>query len=393
MKFLVVLIMSFIFVGTVGSIVGMYSYYIEANSLLEERVVLNLEFVAQSLENFIEEVLEEQKEKLKIAATHQELSSEEFRTIIELQEEFSEIFVLDSEGKVVASSDESQVGKDKSGAAYFINVREDVYVEPAYFSETTQKESIAISVPFHEDVLVARIDLDSFNEFVSDRTGLGETGEVSLAYRTANGSVFFLTERRFEEEAVDEREKAIGILPIEKALDKEEGVVYGLFDYRNVEVLAVTRYIDEMDVGLVVKIDEAEALGIVRNQLIRRAIVIVAIIIIFVSLVGWIVSFFILNPIKKLALDVDEITKGKLEIQLEKSSIFEVQNLADSLNRILASLKLAILRTGSSGSFLCLGDECEVPVKKISGSNEKKVFSEKNISKDEGGKKDIPLKK
>ncbi len=393
MRFLVILIMSFIFVGTIGSIAGMYSYSLKSNSLLEERVVLNLESVAQSLENFIEEDLEEQKEKLEIAATHQELSSEELRTIVNLQGKFSEVFVLNSEGRVLVSSDESQVGKDKSGDEYFINVREDAYVKPAYFSETTQKESIAISVPFREGVLVARIDLDSFNEFVSDRTGLGETGEALLAYRAVDGSVFLLTERRFEEEAVDEGDGLNGVLPIEKALDKEEGVAYGLSDYRNVEVLAATRYIDEIDVGLVVKIDEAEALGVARNQLIRRAIVIVAIIIIFVSLIGWIISFLILNPIKKLVFDVDEITKGKLEIQLEKSNIFEIQNLADSLNRILASLKLAILRTGSSGSFLCLGDECEAPVKKISGSNEKKILSEKNISKDEGGKKDIPLKK
>lgn len=44
---------------------------------------------------------------------------------------------------------------------------------------------------------------------------------------------------------------------------------------------------------------------------------------------------------------IDKITKGKLDIQLEESRIFEIQSLTDSLDRILASLKLAVLKVGT----------------------------------------------
>lgn len=59
----------------------------------------------------------------------------------------------------------------------------------------------------------------------------------------------------------------------------------------------------------------------------------------FVSLT---ISFFITKPIEKLTNNINEISKGKLEVNLADSKIYEINNLINSLNRIMASLKLAI---------------------------------------------------
>jgi methyl-accepting chemotaxis protein len=67
---------------------------------------------------------------------------------------------------------------------------------------------------------------------------------------------------------------------------------------------------------------------------------------ILIIIVALIYSNRISKPIKKLTFDVDEISKGKFDVQLQKSNIKEVQILTDSLNRVLSSMKLAILRTG-----------------------------------------------
>ncbi|MCK5043751.1 PAS domain S-box protein [Candidatus Pacearchaeota archaeon] len=72
------------------------------------------------------------------------------------------------------------------------------------------------------------------------------------------------------------------------------------------------------------------------------------ILIIIIIIISFFISRAVSKPIKKLTSSVEEITKGSLEIQLEKSKIFEVQKLTDALNRILASLKLAILRTSEA---------------------------------------------
>jgi len=62
------------------------------------------------------------------------------------------------------------------------------------------------------------------------------------------------------------------------------------------------------------------------------------------------------RPIGKLSRQIDEITtKGNLEVKFDKSSTKEIQTLTDSLNRVLTSLKLAILRTGIQKEELGIG--------------------------------------
>jgi methyl-accepting chemotaxis protein len=83
-------------------------------------------------------------------------------------------------------------------------------------------------------------------------------------------------------------------------------------------------------------------------------------------LVSYLASVSISKPLQKLRNDVDEISKGKIDLQLGSSKIAEIQNLTDSLNRVLASMKLAILRTGLTKSDIGLIDSPEEikPVKK-----------------------------
>lgn len=135
---------------------------------------------------------------------------------------------------------------------------------------------------------------------------------------------------------------------MKQALLGNELVFEEALDYRNEPVLAVSQYVEIGEIGLVVKIDKAEALGTARRELMRVSFILGIITVLFVSIIGFFVSKRIARPIKKLTQNVNEITQGKLDIQLEKSSFTEIQNLTDSLNRILATMKLAVLRTGLS---------------------------------------------
>lgn len=63
----------------------------------------------------------------------------------------------------------------------------------------------------------------------------------------------------------------------------------------------------------------------------------------FISLI---ISYFITLPIEKLTKNIDEISKGNLDINIEKSEILEIDKLTESLNRVMASLKLAIHKVG-----------------------------------------------
>lgn len=64
----------------------------------------------------------------------------------------------------------------------------------------------------------------------------------------------------------------------------------------------------------------------------------------------------VVAPIKEITQNIERITEGDLEIKLEHKKIEEIDLLRKSLDRILASLKLAVLRTGATKDQLGLGE-------------------------------------
>jgi PAS domain S-box-containing protein len=63
-------------------------------------------------------------------------------------------------------------------------------------------------------------------------------------------------------------------------------------------------------------------------------------------MVGYVISYFISKPLVTLTKNIDEISKGNLDVELENSEIYEINNLTASLDRVMASLKLAIHKVG-----------------------------------------------
>ena len=49
------------------------------------------------------------------------------------------------------------------------------------------------------------------------------------------------------------------------------------------------------------------------------------------------------NPVNKLSQQVDEVSKGNFKVKIEKSNIQEVNMLAESLSRIMKTMKLAVM--------------------------------------------------
>jgi len=70
------------------------------------------------------------------------------------------------------------------------------------------------------------------------------------------------------------------------------------------------------------------------------------IIVIVILIVSYMMSSLITMPIKKLTKNIEVISKGNLDVGLEKSEIYEINNLINSLKRVMVSLKLAIYKVG-----------------------------------------------
>jgi hypothetical protein len=348
----------FVIVALSLTTLGAYSFINTSTEVIESHVQNKLLSTAQSRAEHVETFFDELMSSVSIAATPSDLSIDELVEIRDLSESIHSLYVLDSSGKVIKSSGETPCGNDLSQNEVFIKGMQGTSIINQYYCKTLGKEIMAVATPHAGGVLVARVEMSKLEEIIKDRSGLGETGEVLIALTDdETGERIYLFERLFEEEALElESESQGSAEPMKTALRKEEKIFESSLDYRDEPVIAVSQYIEIADIGLVAKIDQQETILNVRQELIDDVLLISVLIFVIAGLVGWALGRQITKPLKKLTDDVDAITKGKLDIQLQKSTVQEVQSLTDSLNRVLASLKLAILRTGASAGELGIGD-------------------------------------
>ncbi len=356
MKLSYILILIFLFLTLAAISSTTYFLYLNSEKILLTQVSNTLESNSQLIEENINLFLAEQVNKLQLIATQNELSNQELANMVELDDSFYEIFVVNSSGIIVASSNQTHIGVNRLSDPYFVLGKNQTYIKPVYFSPLSQRYSITFSAPLEDSVLVIRTDTKYFNKLTQERTGLGETGESLIAFMDENNGTVYLTNRLFFKQAEVVVPFVDTPLPMQYALTNREQLTLDATDYRGVNVLAASNYIESIGAGMVTKMDESEAIGLARIQLIRLSLIISAIILILAGIVSFFISYLISAPIKKLTVQVTNITSGDLSIQLEKSKIFEIQGLIDSLNRILASLKLAILRTGLTKSEFGLGE-------------------------------------
>jgi len=206
---------------------------------------------------------------IKSISLQQAISNEELQEISQQNFDIMGIFILDSSGKTILSSNISQIGTDHSANSYFLNTKKEGYVKPVYLSKTVGKVIFSLSTPYKDNVLVAQINIIHIQKIVSNIEGLGESGESLLAYRNENGDAVFFTERKFKTntQSKDIIPKKDIDLPVTQALLGNQSEFSDYTDYRGIPVFAVTKYIKKIDAGLVVKIDRKEVLRSVSESI------------------------------------------------------------------------------------------------------------------------------
>ena len=356
MKLLTILVFSFLMITLVGTLAVSYFTYSNSEKILEKQVANNLISDSQLIESSMNSFLDAQERKIELIATQSDLSNEELKEMTTIDSAFYDLFVIAPNGTVIASSDAERIGLNRANRTYFINARNQTYLNSVYFALVPKQYSISVSTPFNGGVLVGSMKISSLGDLSSDRTGLGETGENLMSFINEQGEVVYFTKRLFSDEVMQVVPFDQIPLPMKDALENREQLLFDVKDYRGVEVISASNYIERIDIGLVTKIDYSEAIGDVRTQLIRLSVVVAGVVMFIVLIIALLISSLISKPIRKLTSGVNTITKGDLSMQLERSSIFEIQKLTDSLNRILATMKLAILRTGLTHSDMGIGE-------------------------------------
>jgi two-component system NtrC family sensor kinase len=177
---------------------------------------------------------------------------------------------------------------------------------------------------------------------MSDYTGLGNTGESLLAKRNEQGDAVFITRPRNQGDIrtnIVVSKTRTGV-PIIQAMQGRSVDMRRTIDYRGVEVLASTEYIQDTDWGLVVKIDRSEALA----PALRVEILILIVSVIFSALAFFLAPFIssqITNPISELTGIARELSRGNHLVRANIIPKDEIGDLATAFNRMVDNIESA----------------------------------------------------
>jgi len=359
-------------------------FFAATDKILEDAAVAKLQIASESRASHIETYLLQNIERLKLitsrtklretlAAYNENPNETDRDTLIEIikdasnsLEEIQQVCIIGLDGNVIASNSndcktvETVVGTKliEDGKNYekifFINLAGEYKiftVGPIVLKDKLLGVGLTVA------------SLEKLRQIIRDRTGLGKTGEVLVAIgnRDERGYLF---ERLFETEALTGAEESAATAePIKQALDGNQKVFLYALDYRDEPVIAISEYIKVGQMGLVAKIDVSEAIDAPKEKYTTGAELIIIAIIILVSIIAVVFSILVSRPLTRLTNNVNEISKGKLDIKLDDSNIREIQDLTSALKRVLASLKIAILRTSMEKNELELGSEPDKNIK------------------------------
>jgi HAMP domain-containing protein len=281
-------------------------------------------------------------------AEHEEAStalSRALSLILWDQGEFEELLVLDPSGIVIASTFSGHRGNTAEKIGYFENGRRGTYLQPMFLSPITNQLSMVVATPIRTaeaeelGVLAARLSLTRFFRLIGDTTGLGRTGETVVGKMTGD-NVLFMAPTRHDPKAAFERN-----VPLEgKALDPLVEAARGqssrgvMRDYRGKATFAAWHYVPALDWGLVVKMDEEEAL---RSALAaERSVLLIALLVALAAALASVVfARALVRPLGDLKDATDRISRGDFAVQLNIRSKDEIGELADSFERMVAAIK------------------------------------------------------
>ncbi|MGI0052191.1 MAG: ATP-binding protein, partial [Nitrososphaeraceae archaeon] len=161
------------------------------------------------------------------------------------------------------------------------------------------------------------------------------TGEINLVKWDSNGNAIIINPVRFGSDTplnlTVSKDKVD--TPIIQSLLKNEKTFSETKDYRGIDVLAVTRYLEKLGWGLVVKMDKVEAFQPLEN--LKYVTIFIGILVgIAIIITSTFLGNSISRPIQKLRDIMNEVAHGKFDSTIDVKGPEEIEELAKQLERM-----------------------------------------------------------
>jgi signal transduction histidine kinase len=173
--------------------------------------------------------------------------------------EFDELFLMDTKGTVIVATNPSREGGTFQVQPFFKQGLNAPYVQSPFYSLLHDKMVVFAAVPVRDEsgitrgVLAGVTDLDTLNDIMLERAGLGQNGETYLV----NSDYIMLTEPRSTQSGEFPAVRTVGA---DQALSGVNGAeLYENYEYPAVPVVGVYRWIPELNVALLAEQSQTEA--------------------------------------------------------------------------------------------------------------------------------------
>ena len=328
----------------------------QVNSEIEKHLLLRDLFTSRvllrtSLENYNQNGDEESKNNIQKIISEAHISNPQVDSI----------FILNDK-EVVALVKEHQITDNSFDTEFLFNQQVANNIE---FITTDTKNENHMHIRLmgklineeKERIGTVILDFNSGKIFLgTQELGLGNSGEYVIAVKREDGNsriiAPFNTSKNGEPIVIPSGQVD---LPVTQALMRNEKLFNGVVDYNGNSVIAVTKYLEPFDLGLVIKIDREEALSSI-SQL-RTFNLVLSSFTIFLSIIFAIFfSRSISEPISKIRIATKQIISGKFTDKLEIKGSDEIQHLSEDINDMASELEMQKNHLIASERFSAIGE-------------------------------------
>jgi len=285
-----------------------------------------------------------------------------------MDQDLAGIFIADTDGTVIASTDPAELGKDEKDDDYFQFGLSQIYLSAhretdLHFGLT---DRFTVAAPVKDPVsgrtlgvLVNVFNRDGIEQILAGGNpnpsfeNTETTGNQSEAngfqtlqvYLVDTSKIMFLQPKGTNLSAL--KGMTIDTPPVNSCFANQTGFVGTYTNYANDEVLGASRCLKNPRMVLIVEVSTSEAFGPV-----DKANLIIGVVILFfaalVILSGLVVSNALTRPITDLTEVIEKISTGNLDVQIDpklKESDDEIGELGRAFDRTIVSLKMAMRET------------------------------------------------
>ncbi len=331
------------------ALLGTFAYITSAD-LLQEISLRQLDALAESKKRDLNKVYASWVDKLRLLRSNDQLSrlvrdyaeTDDEEALRQLERVLQgvkvalplidKIEIYDIDGNEITAAGRTKVVHER------VEIGEEVVHVGTYLTADGLRVALLSGITL-DGTLVGAIeiifDASDIFDITGDYTGLGETGEAFVVMRE-EGRLTVLNPLRMDVEVVTTQQildyASDDMRLVFEADENRLGEAYE--DYRGEKVWLATRYLEQPDWGLVVKVDvseEAKRADALQESLIDIAVALSA----FAIIGGALLGFYLARPIHELAIIVERMRHGEWGLRAEVKGDDEIAYLSGALNQFV----------------------------------------------------------